>query len=45
MPKRTRPAQGNNSDKKIVKLAAGGTNEKVITPSSPRKNGKRGFAS
>lgn len=38
----TRPAQGNNSSKKIVKKAAGGTNERVLktprnTNNKPRK--------
>jgi hypothetical protein len=30
MAKRSRPAQGNNTNRRITKLAAGGTNERVI---------------
>lgn len=44
MAKRARPAQGRNSTKKIVKKAAGGTNERILAPRNPH-NGKRGYAS
>lgn len=44
MAKRARPAQGNNSNKKLTKLAAGGTNVRSIATSS-RNNKKRGFGS
>lgn len=42
MAKRGRPAQGNNANKKIVKLAAGGTNERTIkTPRNPHNSKRR----
>lgn len=39
MAKRARPAQGNNSNKKIVKVRAGGDN--VRTSGAPRVNNNK----
>ena len=45
MAKVARPAQGNNTNRKIVKKAAGGTNERVIKTPRNTNNTKRGYAS
>lgn len=45
MAKRGRPAQGNNSNKKIVKVAAGRSNERTVGTPRNTANRKRGYAS
>lgn len=42
--KLSRPAQGNNTNKKIVKTRAGGDNVRIVKGSNTN-NRKRGYAS
>jgi hypothetical protein len=41
MAKRGRPAQGNNSNKKLVKLRAGGTNDRILKTRNPHNSKRR----
>ena len=47
MAKRGRPAQGNNTNKKLVKLPAGGDNVRTsgLKSGKVNNNRKRGYAS